>query len=311
MQKKIAYVFPGQGSQAIGMLDSWSDDEAVRSTIDEASRVLGLDLWSLIRNGPGAELNRTDNTQPALVAVSVALLNAWRARGGVSGAMAAGHSVGEYAALVASGALTIADAIRVVRARGEAMYTAVPPGTGGMAAVIGLDDETVRQLCASCAHHDVLAPANYNAPGQVVVAGHVAAIERLGRHAREAGAKIVLTLPVSGPFHSPLMRPAADALHAVLGTVQIGEPAFAVWQNSDLRRATRAGIRDALVAQLVHPVRWTETIRRFEEAGVTHIVEIGPGEVLTHISARIAPGLCCLATSTPALMDTAIQAVAS
>ncbi|WP_345812309.1 ACP S-malonyltransferase [Paraburkholderia sp. PREW-6R] len=311
MQKKIAYLFPGQGSQAVGMLDSWTGDHDVRSTISDASHVLDRDLWTLMHSGPASELNRTDNTQPVLVAASVALLRAWQARGGPSPALAAGHSVGEYTALVASGALSMHDALRVVCARGNAMSTAVPPGTGGMAAVIGLDDETVKRLCASCAEHDVLAPANFNAPGQVVVAGHVAALERLAQSAREAGAKIVLTLPVSGPFHSTLMHPATKALGGALDTAQIHEPAFAVVQNSDLQQAHAAGIRDALVAQLVQPVRWTDTIRLFEQAGVTHVVEMGPGEVLTNLSARIAPGIRCLPTATPSLMEAAIEAVSS
>lgn len=311
MQKKIAYIFPGQGSQTVGMLDSWSGDSVVQHTIDEASSVLDCNLWRLIHSGPAEELNRTENTQPVLVAASIALLRAWQARGGLSAAMAAGHSVGEYSALVAAEALALHDAIRIVRARGHAMTTAVPAGTGGMAAVIGLDDDKVKALCISCAGDDVLAPANYNAPGQVVVAGHIAAIKRLEIKAREAGAKIVLTLPVSGPFHSALMRPAADALRAILNTAHIREPAFAVVQNSDLQRACRAAIGDALVAQLVNPVRWTETIRQFERAGVTHIVEIGPGEVLTNITARIAPSIRCLPASTPALMDIAIQAALS
>jgi [acyl-carrier-protein] S-malonyltransferase len=268
-------------------------------------------LWTLMRSGPPEELNLTENTQPVLVASSVALLRAWQARGGPAATMAAGHSAGEYSALVAAEALALHDATRVVRARGHAMATAVPAGTGGMAAVIGLDDDKVKQLCVSCAGDDVLAPANYNAPGQVVVAGHIAAIRRLESMAREAGAKIVLSLPVSGPFHSALMRPAADALPAILAMAHIREPAFEVVQNSDLQRAHRATIGHALVAQLVNPVRWTETIRYFEQAGVTHIIEMGPGEILTKITARIAPGIRCLPTATPALMDAAIQAALS
>jgi [acyl-carrier-protein] S-malonyltransferase len=309
MNKRVAYVFPGQGSQSIRMLDAWSGEPTIRHTVAEASDALGLDLWKLIESGSAETLNSTDNTQPALVAVSVALFRTWQKRVPLSPVAAAGHSVGEYSALVASGALTLADAIRVVRFRGQAMAKAVPPGSGGMAAVLGLSDAAVEQLCIDCAGDDLLQPANYNAPGQVVVAGHLAAIERIKSKAKEAGAKMVFVLPVSGPFHSALMQTAADSLSARLQALSVEQPAFDVLQNSDMRVAHQWFIKEALVAQLTRPVRWVETIRRFEQVGITHLIEIGPGEVLTNLTKRIAPAMQCMPINSPAMLESAVAAV--
>jgi [acyl-carrier-protein] S-malonyltransferase len=307
---KLACVFPGQGSQWIGMLNAWRGDLVVEAVIEEASDALTLDLWRLVQYGPLASLNHTANTQPVMVAAAVACWRAWADRIRVTPLWSAGHSVGEISALTAAGALGLADAMRLVRVRAQAMAEAVPDGVAGMAAVIGLDDLTVQALCVDCAQGEVLEPVNYNAPGQVVVAGHMGAIERLKQPAKAAGAKMVHVLPVSGPFHSSLMKPAVLALAQHLAPLEIEEPRFRVLHNSRLEAARRQSIKPALAEQLTHPVRWVQTIKRFESDGITHIVEIGPGEVLTNLARRIAPGLRALPLNSPQTLDAVAQALA-
>lgn len=300
---KLGYVFPGQGSQSVGMLNAWRGNRIVEETIAEASDALGMDMWQLIEHGPLPSLNSTVNTQPVMVASSVAIFRAWQEVCPQLPAWAAGHSVGEISALTAAGAFGFADAVRLVRARAQAMAEAVEEDTAGMAAVLGLDDEVVHDLCQSCAQGEVLEPVNYNAPGQVVVAGHVAAIDRIKHAAKAAGAKMVFILPVSGPFHSSLMRPAALALADHLSQLDVREPSFPVLHNSRLETAHQQTIKSALVEHLTRPVPWVQTIRRFVADGVTHVVEIGPGEVLTNLARRIAPGIKALPTCSPQAME--------
>lgn len=309
MNKKIAYVFPGQGSQAIGMLTPWAGHPIVEETVGEAANSLDCDLWRIIQYGPVAELNDTVNTQPVMVATSVAYLRAWQAVVPARPAFAAGHSVGEFSALVAAGMLELGDAVRLVRARARAMNDAVPAEAGGMAAVIGLDDAMVHSLCRDCAQGEVLEPVNYNAPGQVVVAGHVRAIHRLKALAKDAGAKMVFVLPVSGPFHSALMQPAADVFRKSLASVEMAAPRFDVLHNCNLLPARLDAVRETLVAHLTRPVRWVETIRQFEACGVTHLIEIGPGEVLANLARRIAPAMRCFSVCSPETMDAAAAAL--
>jgi len=303
--RQLALVFPGQGSQSIGMLNAWRGHRVVEATIDEASSVLDMDLWELVEHGPAASLNSTINTQPVMVASSVALFRAWQALSAQTPRWAAGHSVGEISALAAAGALDFADALRLVRCRAQAMAQAVPAGSAGMAAVLGLDDACVEQLCRECAGAEVLEAVNYNAPGQVVVAGHQQAIERIRVQAKAAGAKMVFVLPVSGPFHSSLMRPAASAVAAHLAPLSAQEPLFPVLHNSTLGAATTAGLKTALVEHLTRPVPWVQTMRRFVADGVTHVLEIGPGEVLTNLTRRIAPQLRSLALNSPQALEAA------
>lgn len=289
----LALVFPGQGSQKVGMLASLADAHPqIRATFDEASEVLGWDLWSLTRNGPAEELNQTANTQPALLAASVALWRAWKAMTPVEPGCMAGHSLGEYSALCAAGAIEFADAIRVVRARGEFMQDSVAPGEGAMAAVIGLDDEAVRTACAEAADGDIVAPVNFNAPGQVVIAGSAAAVERASAACKEAGARRCMPLPVSVPSHCELMRPAAGKLAEVLAEVQIQTPTIPVIQNVDAGFADEpADIRDKLVAQLYSPVLWVDTVQKMAAEGAATMLECGPGKVLSGLNKRIVKGL--------------------
>jgi len=304
-----ACVFPGQGSQSVGMFSAWRGEREFVDTIDEASDVLDLDLWHLTQHGDPAELARTVNTQPLMVAASVAIFRAWQLRCPMPASWAIGHSVGEISALVAAGALTLQDALRVARQRALAMTDAVAPGIAGMAAVIGLDDPTVQRLCTACADEGVLEPVNYNAPGQVVVAGHLAGIERLKAAARDAGAKMVFVLPVSGPFHSSLMRPAADVLARCLEGIAVAPPSLSVLHGNSLEVATAQSIKPALVAQLTAPVRWTAMVRHLEADGVTHILEAGPGEVLANLCRRIAPTICALPLHLPEGMEAAALAL--
>ena len=285
---KIAFVFPGQGSQTVGMMDAWADDAGVQASLQAGNDALGEDLAGLIAGGPAETLNLTTHTQPAMLLCSVAMYRAWRQAGGAEPALVAGHSLGEYSALVAAGALDLADAVRTVRVRAEAMQSAVPVGEGGMAAILGLDDEAVRQACADAAEGQVVEAVNYNAPAQVVIAGHTAAVERACERARAAGAKRAVSLPVSAPFHSRLLEPAAAVLAQALANVSLTAPAVPLINNVDVAMpADPAAIRDALVRQAWHPVRWVETIQAMKREGVTHIVECGPGKVLAGLVKRI------------------------
>ena len=292
--KPFAFVFPGQGSQSVGMLDAASAHPAVRETLREAADVLGQDIGELIRQGPADELNLTTNTQPAMLTAGVALWRLWLAEGGPMPALVAGHSLGEYTALVAAGAIEFADALPLVRFRAEAMQQAVPVGSGGMAAVLGLDDDAVRETCAQAgaACGDVVEAVNFNAPGQVVIAGTRAAVEQACALLKARGAKRALPLPVSAPFHSSLLAGAAERLAAYLETVPVAPPRIPVIHNVDVaRHAEPARIRAALAAQAAGAVRWVECVRALRDAGCTQIVECGPGKVLAGLARRIDPAL--------------------
>jgi len=289
---KIAFIFPGQGSQSVGMMQGWGDRVEVRDTFAEASDALGQDLWSLVTDGPADLLNQTVNTQPAMLAADIAAWRVWQAAGGVMPALLAGHSLGEYAALVAAGALDFADAIRLVRFRAEAMQAAVPEGVGAMAAILGLDDDAVRAVCADAAAGEVVEAVNLNSPGQVVIAGNKAAVERAMVLAKEKGAKRALPLPVSVPSHSSLMRPAAEKLLAHLQAVTITAPTIPVLHNTDVQsHAEPDAIRVALAKQLHTPVRWVETVLALKAAGIERVIECGPGKVLAGLNKRIDDSL--------------------
>jgi malonyl CoA-acyl carrier protein transacylase len=309
--KKIAFVFPGQGSQSVGMLDAWGDNPAVADTLARAGQALGQDLAGLIASGPAEQLNLTTNTQPAMLAAGVAVYRAWIAAGGRRPDVVAGHSLGEYAALTAAGALALEDAVRLVRVRADAMQAAVPVGAGAMAAILGLDDDAVRAACAQAAQGEVVEAVNFNAPAQVVIAGHKAAVERACEVAKAAGAKRAVLLPVSAPFHSSLLEPAARVLADALAQAPVNAPEIPVINNVDVASpAEPAAIRDALVRQAWHPVRWVETIRVMKAQGVTHVVECGPGKVLNGLTKRIDGELTGLAITDPASLDAALAALA-
>lgn len=295
-----AYLFPGQGSQSVGMLaDVASEFSSIEKRYQEASDVLGFDLWKLVQQGPDEELNQTHNTQPALLTASVALFEVAQQQGVATPKFMAGHSLGEYSALVAAGALNFVDAVKLVALRGEYMQLAVPAGKGAMAAVIGLDDDKVAQACKDAAEGQIVAPVNYNSPGQVVIAGEKLAVERAAEACREAGAKRVLPLPVSVPSHCELMRPAAEKLQEALAKVTINQPQIPVINNVDVTNADSAdAIRDALVRQLYSPVRWTETINYLAGQGVEKAYEVGPGKVLSGLNKRIVKTMNCDALNT-------------
>lgn len=305
---KIAFVFPGQGSQSVGMMDAWADNQAVRDTLQQASAALGQDLSALMAQGPAEDLNLTTNTQPVMLAAAIATYAAWRAAGGAEPAIMAGHSLGEYSALAAAGALSLEDAVRIVRVRADAMQAAVPVGTGAMAAVLGLSDDDVRDVCAQAAGSHVVEPVNFNAPAQVVIAGHKEAVERACELAKEKGAKRALLLPVSAPFHSSLLKPAADVLQAALDKIELRSPSVPVINNVDVATvAEPSAVRDALVRQAWHPVRWVEIIQAMKAHGVTHVVECGPGKVLNGLTKRIDKDLVGAAITDPASMQAALD----
>lgn len=292
------------------MMDSWAGNAAVADVLGRASAALGQDLTALIAQGPADQLNLTTNTQPAMLAAGVACFAAWRAAGGPMPAVMAGHSLGEYAALTAAGALALEDAVPLVRIRADAMQAAVPVGTGAMAAVLGLDDDAVRAACAQAAQGDVVEAVNFNAPAQVVIAGHKAAVERACEAAKAAGAKRALLLPVSAPFHSSLLKPAAEVLAGALAGIALKSPEVAVINNVDVAEQTDPdAIRDALVRQAWHAVRWVETLQRMKAAGVTHVIEFGPGKVLTGLTKRIDSELTGLAVTDPASLEAALATI--
>lgn len=303
---KFAFVFPGQGSQSVGMLSAYGDTATVRDTLMEASDALGQDLGSMIAQGPADLLNQTVNTQPAMLAAGVAAYRLWLSQGGPVPAMMAGHSLGEYTALVCAGALAFSDAVRLVRLRAEAMQSAVPEGVGAMAAVLGLDDDTVRAVCAEAAENEVLEAVNFNSPGQVVIAGNKAAVDRGCVLAKARGAKRALPLPVSVPSHCALMRPAAEKLFAALSTINVKTPSVTVLHNADVAgHADPAAIRDALARQLYSPVRWVETVQAFSAQGIELVAECGPGKVLAGLNKRIVDGMLGVAlTDAAAIIDT-------
>lgn len=286
---KFAIAFPGQGSQSVGMLaEIASVYPVVKATFDEASQVLGYDLFALVMDGPAEELNKTWRTQPALLTSSVALWRVWQELGAPQPSVLAGHSLGEYSALVCSGAMAFTDAVKLVELRGLAMQEAVPEGVGAMAAIIGLDNESIAANCEKAAQGQVVSPVNFNSPGQVVIAGHKEAVERANVLMKESGAKRALPLPVSVPSHCALMRPAAEKLAAALQTVVIQTPTIPVINNVDVTAETDASrIKDALVRQLFSPVRWTEIVESMANSGIEFEVEMGPGKVLSGLAKRI------------------------
>lgn len=286
----FALVFPGQGSQSLGMMKGFADDASVRQTFDEASGALGQDLWAMCQEGADAAvINATVNTQPLMLAAGVAVFRAWRAAGGAIPAVAAGHSLGEYTALAAAGAIAFTDAVKLVRLRAEAMQSAVPEGQGAMAAILGLDDAVIVAACAEAAQGEVVEAVNFNSQGQVVIAGSKAAVERAMEICKQKGAKRALPLPVSVPSHCALMKPAAEKLAAALAGISVSAPEFPVLHNADVAAYTDpAQIKDALVRQLYQPVRWVETAQKMAADGVTVMAECGPGKVLVGLNKRIA-----------------------
>jgi [acyl-carrier-protein] S-malonyltransferase len=303
---KLAMVFPGQGSQAVGMLQGYSGLPEIDEVRAQAANALGAEFDRVLNGGPQQVLNLTVNTQPAMVTVGYAAYRAWRAMGGPAPEMVAGHSLGEYTALVAAEAISYRDCLPLVRFRAQAMQEAVPEGKGAMAAILMLDDEGVRAACVEAG--GVVEPVNYNAPGQVVIAGEKAAVERAMDLCKARGAKRAMPLPVSAPFHSRLMQPAAARLKGYLENVRIVAPRIAVVNNVDVAiEADPVRIKDALVRQAASPVRWVETIRKMADAGVTHIVECGPGKVLAGMTKRIAPGVKALAAADRASLEEALK----
>jgi [acyl-carrier-protein] S-malonyltransferase len=306
----LSFVFPGQGSQAVGMLAELAGAyPLVGDTFAEASAALGLDLWRLVQEGPAEELNLTHNTQPAMLAAGVAVWRVWQQQGGVQPAYLAGHSLGEYTALVAGGSIEFADAVRLVAERGRLMQAAVPEGTGAMAAILGLDDGQVRAACAQAAAGEVVEAVNFNSPGQVVIAGHAGAVARAVEAAKAAGAKRAVTLPVSVPSHCALMRPAAERLAQRLASMAVRVPQIPVLHNVDVAVAsTPDAVRDRLARQLHSPVRWAETVQRLAAEGVTLIVEAGPGKVLAGLNKRIDKNLDSVAAYDPTSFAAALEA---
>ncbi|WP_431222695.1 ACP S-malonyltransferase [Serratia sp. L9] len=306
---QFAFVFPGQGSQTVGMLaDLATQFPIVEQTFSEASAALGYDLWQLVQQGPVEELNKTWQTQPALLAASVAIFRVWRQQGGKMPAMMAGHSLGEYSALVCAGVLEFAAAIRLVELRGKLMQEAVPEGTGAMYAIIGLDNESIAKACEASAQGQVVSPVNFNSPGQVVIAGNKEAVERAGAACKAAGAKRALPLPVSVPSHCALMKPAAEKLALALEDVAFSAPQVAVINNVDVRAETAPeAIRSALVRQLYSPVRWTESVEFMAAEGISLLLEAGPGKVLTGLTKRIVATLTAAAVNDTASLAAALE----
>jgi [acyl-carrier-protein] S-malonyltransferase len=304
----FAFVFPGQGSQAIGMLNGFAGNQVVGQTIAEASDALQFDLARLIAEGPKEDLDLTTNTQPVMLACAVAFYRAWLAAGGAVPAIVAGHSLGEYSALVAAGVISFADAVKLVRFRAQAMQEAVPVGQGGMAAILGLSDEDVHAVCKAAAQGDIVEAVNFNAPAQVVIAGHKAAVERACEAAKVKGAKRALVLPVSAPFHSSLLKPASDRLRDYLVNVEFSAPQIDLINNVDVAIVTDpAGIKDALVRQAASPVRWVESVQKIAAGGVTRLVECGPGKVLSGLAKRINGDLQADALIDQASLDTILE----
>ncbi len=307
---KFALVFPGQGSQAVGMMQPFADSKVVRDTFAEASAALGQDLWQLVAEGPAEELNSTVNTQPVMLTAGYAVYRAWLEAGGGEPALVAGHSLGEYTALVAAGVIAFRDAVPLVRFRAQAMQEAVPVGTGAMAAILGLDDDAVRAACSEAARGEVVEPVNFNAPSQVVIAGHKPAVERGAEAAKARGAKRAVMLPVSAPFHSSLLKPAADRLAEYMKAVAFSAPRIPVINNVDVAIVGDPDqIKDALARQACNPVRWVEIVRHMAAAGVTHVAECGPGKVLAGLTRRIDGSLQGLAITDPQSLEHAVQAL--
>ena len=304
---KLAFVFPGQGSQSVGMMAGYAGLAQIDETLAAADTALGTPITALIASGPAEDLNVTTNTQPAMLAGDVAVWNAWLAAGGPKPLMVAGHSLGEYAALVASGSLDFASAMKLVKARSQAMQDAVPAGVGGMAAVLGIEPGPLTEVCEKASQGEVVACCNLNAPGQIVIGGHKTAVERAIVLAKEAGAKRAMLLPMSVPSHCELMRPAAAALASALNAAAFAPPQIAVIHNATVDVAgDAAAIRAVLADQLFKPVRWIETVEKMAAQGVTHIIECGPGKVLAGMVKRIAPDVKCLTLADKASFEAAL-----
>jgi [acyl-carrier-protein] S-malonyltransferase len=305
------FIFPGQGSQSVGMLrDLHAARPTVAATFDEASKALGYDLWELVSNGPESDLNHTEKTQPAMLTAGVAVWRLWKEEGGAQPAFLAGHSLGEYTALVCAGALAFADAVTLVADRGRFMQEAVPTGTGAMAAVLGLEDREIQQACEEAAQGEVVACANFNSPGQVVIAGQIQAVARAIDAAKAKGAKRAVLLPVSVPSHCALMKSAAERLSARIRQIPVNPPVISVIHNADVSsHADPQAIIEALVKQLYRPVRWVEVVQKLAGAGVTTLVECGPGKVLAGLSKRIAKNLSCLSIHDSQSLNEALSAL--
>ncbi|OEE76333.1 [acyl-carrier-protein] S-malonyltransferase [Enterovibrio norvegicus FF-162] len=303
----FAVVFPGQGSQAVGMLAALAEQFAVvKETFAEASGVLGYDLWELVQNGPDTDLNQTNRTQPALLTASVAIWRVWLEQGGAQPSVMAGHSLGEYSALVCAGVIDFKQAVKLVELRGELMQEAVPAGVGAMSAIIGLDNDAIAKACEDAAQGQVVSPVNFNSPGQVVIAGNKEAVERANVLCKDAGAKRALPLPVSVPSHCALMKPAADKLAVALESIEFSAPSIPVINNADVAAETDpAAIKRALVHQLYGPVRWTESVEKMAGQGVALLLEMGPGKVLTGLAKRIDRNLNAAAVNDPASLEAA------
>ena len=300
----FAFVFPGQGSQSVGMMAAYGDAAVVRATFDEASTALGDDLWSMVAEGPAEVLTQTVNTQPVMLTAGIAAWRLWQEKGGKNPAVVAGHSLGEYAALVAAGVIALRDAVPLVRLRAAAMQEAVPVGTGAMAAILGLDTPGIVAACAEAAQGEVVEPVNFNANGQTVIAGHKAAVERAMDACKARGAKMAKALPVSAPFHSSLIRPAADKLAARLAELTLNAPSIPVINNVDVAiENDPARIKDALVRQAYNPVRWVETIQKMAAMGVSTVAECGPGKVLAGLTKRCADGVSGVALADAAAIE--------
>lgn len=301
---KFAFVFPGQGSQSVGMLNAFADHAVVRETVQQASDALGQDLGKLIAEGPVEELGLTTNTQPVMLTAAYAIYRVWEKETGLKPAIVAGHSLGEYTALVVAGALPFSAAMPLVRFRAQAMQNAVPVGEGGMAAILGLDDDAVRAVCVEASAAGIVEAVNFNAPSQVVIAGAKAGVEKACEIAKAKGAKRALPLPVSAPFHSSLLKPASDQLREYLASVDIGVPQIPLINNIDVASvAEPAAIKDALVRQAAGPVRWVETVQKMAHEGVTHVIECGPGKVLNGLTKRIDGSLIGASIFDPASLE--------
>lgn len=311
MTKAIAFIFPGQGSQKVGMMAEFAAEPIVKITFDEASAILKQDLWKITQDNPNDLLNQTEFTQPALLTASIALWRIWLARGGVKPKVMAGHSLGEYSALVCAEAIEFTDAVSIVHQRGQFMQEAVPQGTGAMAAIIGLSPEKVAEACELAEQGDVVAPANFNANGQIVISGAQAAVERAVVNAKELGAKLAKTLPVSVPSHCMLMQPAAERLQDILANIEIDMPTIPVLQNYDVEASdTPDAIRDKLVKQLYSPVRWVETIEAIHKQGINDFYECGTGNVLTGLNRRIIKEISSFTMDTPDALSQALESLA-
>lgn len=310
MSQTLAFVFPGQGSQQIGMLAELAESHSVvKDTFAEASEVLGYDLWDLVQNGPEEDLNQTDKTQPALLTAGVALWRLWQEQGGEKPALMAGHSLGEYTALVCSGAISFADGVNLVKMRGEFMQQAVPAGAGAMAAILGLADEAIEKACTDAAQGAVVSPVNYNCPGQIVIAGEKAAVERAIENCKSAGAKRAIPLPVSVPSHCALMKPAADRMSEELAKIEISMPEIAVVQN--VTAAVPSDVEELkanLLAQLYSPVLWTKSVQGMVDKGIESTVECGPGKVLSGLNKKIHKPLSVAAINDAVGLEKALSA---